>query len=164
MVNTFEDWINRLVESDEICTEYYKKVKKSLSVKQLFDSGCDTNGIEYLCIMDAKGMPLPYEIVTSKFGSFINGRYISEHKASNGDSYKSSIYCCYQGEIKADVTILGLLGCKADVYVGENNVVTIYADKNCDLNIACPLGSIARVHYWGKEPEYSGNVELIKRE
>lgn len=163
MVNTFEEWIDKLVESDEICTEYYKKIKKSLSVKQVFDSGCDSNGIEYLCIMDAKGMPLPYEVITSLFGSFINGKYSSEHKVESGDSYKASVYCCYKGEIKPTTAVLGLLGCEANIYVGENKVVNIYADKNCDITVACPSSSLVYVNYWGKDPEHSGNVKLIKR-
>lgn len=162
-MNTFEEWIQKLTCADELCASYYDKVKKSMSNKQLVDIVTDANGMTYLCEMQAKGIPLPYEVITSRFSSFINGRYVAEHKNDKGNGYTSQIYCCYQGKIEMKETLLTLLGCTCSVYVAENHICQIYLDKNCDVIIACPSSSKAIVHYWGdKEPEYSGNVEFVK--
>lgn len=162
-MNTFEDWIKKIVNANKLCASYYNKVNKSMSNKQLMDIVTDSNGMTYLCEMQAKGFPLPYEVITSRFGNFINGKYIAEHQSRNGHTYTSQIYCCYQGKIEMKDTLLTLLGCTCSVYVAENNRCQIYLDKNCDVIIACPSSSEAIVHYWGdKEPEYSGNVEFVK--
>lgn len=162
-MNGFEEWIKKITLADELCASYYDKVKKSVSNKQLVDIVTDANGVSYLPSMEQKGMPLPYEVITSRFGSFINGRYTAEHNSKNGHPYSSQIYCCYHGKIDMSVTLLTLLGCTCSVYVAENHICQIYLDKNCDVNIACPSSSKAIVHYWGdKEPEYSGNVEFVK--
>lgn len=162
-MNTFEDWIKKIVNANKLCASYYNKVNKSMSNKQLMDIVTDSNGMTYLCEMQAKGFPLPYEVITSRFSSFINGRYTAEHNSKNGRLYTSQIYCCYQGKIEMKDTLLTLLGCTCSVYVAENHICQIYLDKNCDVIIACPSSSKAIVHYWGnREPEYSGNVELIK--
>lgn len=163
MIKTFEQWINRLNESDELCAEYYGKVRKSVSNKQLVDICLDSNGISYLCEMQAKGIALPYEVITKRFGSFINGRYISEHKNERGNGYSSCIYCCFQGNIKAETTLITLLGCNVTVNVNPNHIIQVYADKNTELKICCPETSKAIVHYWGNvRPKVEGNVELIK--
>lgn len=164
MVRDFNDWIKQITETDNLCANYYKKVQNAKSSKQLMDIVMDSNGMSFLPEMEAHGVALPYEVITSRFGSFINGNYIGEFKNDKGNGYTSAIYCCYQGTINADTTLLTVLGCKANIYVAENNVVTIYADKNCELNIGCPANARCTVHYWGEEPEISGNVELIKEE
>lgn len=164
MITTFEDWIKKIVTADELCASYYDKVNKSVSNKGLMDIVTDANGMQFLPQMEAKGMPLPYEVITSRFGSFINGRYIAEHKTDKGNGYTSAIYCCFQGNINAETTLLTLLGCDCSVLVKDNHIIQIYCDKNTELNICCPSTSKAIVHYWGKEPEYSGNVELVKEE
>lgn len=164
MIKDFEQWIKMIVDADELCANYYDKVNKALSNKQLVDIALDSNGASYLCEMQSKGLALPYDIITSRFGNFINGKYTSEHKNDKGNGYTSAIYCKYDGNINAETTILTLLGCDCSVLVNNNNVIEVYADKNTDLYICCPNTSLAIVHYWGKEPEYSGNVELIKEE
>lgn len=164
MITNFEEWIKAIVECDDLCATYYDKVKKSVSNKQLMDIVTDSNGMKFLPEMEAKGIPLPYEVITKRFGSFINGRYIAEHKTDKGRGYTSSIYCCFQGNINAETTLLTLLGCDCSVLVKDNHIIQIYCDKNTELEICCPSTSKAIVHYWGKEPEYSGNVELVKEE
>lgn len=162
MITTFEQWIERIVSCDDLCASYYEKVNKSVSNKALMDIVTDANGMSFLPQMEAKGTPLPYEVITKRFGSFINGRYIAEHKTEKSRSYTSAIYCCFQGNINAETTLLTLLGCDCSVLVKDNHIIQIYCDKNTELEICCPSTSKAIVHYWGKEPEYSGNVELVK--
>ena len=164
MITTFEQWIERIVSCDYLCASYYDKVNKSVSNKELMDIVTDANGMSFLPQMEAEGTPLPYEVITKRFGSFINGRYIAEHKTEKSRSYTSCIYCCFQGNINAETTLLTLLGCMATVVVKTNHIIQIYCDKNTELNICCPSTSKAIVHYWGKEPGYSGNVELVKEE
>ena len=164
MITTFEQWIERIVSCDDLCASYYDKVNKSVSNKALMDIVTDANGMSFLPQMEAKGTPLPYEVITKRFGSFINGRYTAKHETSKGKYYTSSIYCCFQGNINAETTLLTLLGCDCSVLVKDNHIIQIYCDKNTELEICCPSTSKAIVHYWGKEPEYSGNVELVKEE
>lgn len=156
-------WVSDLYKSDNICLQYYDKIKKAKTKKRIVDIAIDSNGCSFLCDMESKNMLIPYSHITSIFSSFINGNYTSFH----GDKercYTSAIYCKYDGNINAETTILTLLCCDCSVLVSNNNVIEVYADKNTDLYICCPNTSLAIVHYWGKEPEYSGNVELIKEE
>lgn len=164
MIKTFEDWIKSIVNAGELCKDYQGLVGDAISNKQLFDIACDANGISYLCDMDSKGYTLPYEVISERFKSFINGRYISEHKNKKGNSYTSKIYCCFNGKIKGDTTLISLLGCKCDVTVGNNHIIQIYADKNTELNVICPKTSKAIVHYWGDKifNFCDTNVEFIK--
>lgn len=162
MIKTFEEWIDKVVLADELCAKYYDKVQKSVSNKQLVDLATDSNGISYLCETSAKGLPLPYEVITSRFGSFINGRYVAQHESTKDGSYDSKIYCCYQGDIEGNTTLLAVLGCNGTVLVEENHIMQIYVDKNSTMKVVCPLSSKAIVHYWGKKPICSGNIELIK--
>lgn len=164
MITTFEEWIDKVVLADELCAKYYDRVQKSVSNKQLVDLATDSNGISYLCETSAKGLPLPYEVITSRFSSFINGRYVAQHRSTDGGNYDSKIYCCYQGDIKGDTTLLAVLGCTANIIVNDNHIMQIYVDKNSAVKVDCPLNSKAIVHYWGKKPKYSGNVELIKEQ
>lgn len=155
-------WVSDLSKSDNICLQYYDKIKKAKTKKRIVDIAIDSNGCSFLCDMESKNMLIPYSHITSIFSSFINGNYTSFH-GDKDRGYTSSIYCCYQGDIDVKSSLVTLLGCKANVYVKENSVVQIYADRNCEISVGCPSSSKAIVHYWGnREPEYSGNVELIK--
>lgn len=164
MIKTFENWIKEIVDAGELCKDYQLLVGKAISNKQLFDIACDSNGASYLCQMESKGHALPYEVITSRFRSFINGRYVSEHKGKNGNTYTSKVYCCFNGKIKADTTLLTILGCKCDLIVEENHIIQIYADKNTELSISCPKSSKAIVHYWGDKTFNfcDSNVEFVK--
>lgn len=162
-MNTFEEWIRKIVDADELCASYYKKVTRAMSNKQLVDIAMDSNGMSYLCEMEQRGLALPYQIIMSRFSPFINGKYISEHTTKDGDTYTSAIYCCYNDDIIADTTLLTVLGVEANISVSKNNSCDIYVDKNSKITVTCPIGSCAVVHYWCKEePEYSGNVEFIR--
>lgn len=163
MVRTFEDWIKLIIGAGELCSTYQDKVDSAVSNKKLVDLVMDANGMSFLCEMQSKGMPLPYEVITRRFGCFINGRYIGEHKTEKGRGYTSAIYCCYEGVVRCDTTLLTLLGCRCDLYVKSNHILQVYADSNTSLNVICPETSKAIVHYWGGgKPAVKGNVELIK--
>lgn len=163
IINTFGEWVRAITDSDNLCAEYHKRLVLAKSTRQIMDIVLDCNGVSFLQEMQKIGLALPYEVITSKFGGLINGKYIADFKNEKSNGYTSTLYCCFQGEIEANTTLLSLLGCKATIYVKPNNVVKIYADKNCDLNIACPSSSKCYVYYWGdKEPEYSGEIKMIK--
>lgn len=163
MITSFEQWIEKIVSTDNLCSDYYEKVKQSLSNKQLVDIVTDANGMSYLCEMDSKGISLPYEIITKRFSSFINGRHVYKHKSSSGGEYTSVIYCCFNDDIKANTTLITLLGCDCKIFIDDNHFVKIYLDKNCNSMIECPPTSKAIVYYWGKEPKFIGNVELVNK-
>lgn len=162
MINTFEDWVKDIVSSHKLCDEYLAKVDKSMSNKQLMDIVTDANGMSYLCEMRHEKHPLPYSVITSRFKPFINGHYVARHtEPQSGGEYDSKLYCQYTDDIVGDTTLLTLLGCKCNVLVDENHIIQIYLDECTSANISCPLNSKAIVHYWGKKPKYTGNVELV---
>ena len=60
------------------------------------------------------------------------------------------MYCCYSDEsfIEVRTTQTILLGCSTVLYIKENTIVQILADKNCDLIIHCPKSSKVRIDCW----------------
>lgn len=164
MVNSFEEWIGKLTEAGLLCGDYVDKVDNAMSNKQIVDIGMDANGISYLPEMSSKGMPLPYDIITSRFSNFINGRYVCHTKSRNGNEYTSALYCKYAGDIDdADTTLLTLLGCSCTVNIAENAFVRIYVDSNSAVQVNCPESAMAIIEYWGDaEVSASGKVKKIK--
>lgn len=162
-MDTFEDWIDKLIYTHSLCEEYKNKVDRASSNKQLMDIVLDANGVSYLCEMMSKGIPLSYDIITSRFGLFINGRYISEHKSAKFSKYTSELYCQYDSDIKISCTLTTILGCKCNVIVPDNYIGRVYLDQNCEVNIICPPTSSLIVEYWGDNPPtFTGKVELNK--
>lgn len=161
----FNTWINKVIESGNLCVEYKAKVDDAKSKLQLMHLCLDSNGSTYLCEMQEKGYPLPYEVINKEFRSYINGRYNAEFKNDKGNGYTSSIYCCYaEDELLIDTTLTTMLGCNTDVYIRPNDFVKIYADKNCELHISCPDSSRCIVEYWNGAQIFvhRGVVEMIK--
>ena len=161
----FKTWINKVIESGNLCGEYKDKVDDAKSKKQILDIVLDANGSSFLQEMQAKGMPLPYETINNEFRSYINGRYKAEFKNDKGNGYSSSLYCCYaEDELLIDTTLTTMLGCNTDVYIRNNDFVKIYADKNCELHISCPESSRCIVEYWdgARIFVHRGVVEMIK--
>lgn len=166
----FNEWLCKLRGNNLLCASYSEKVDVAKSKKQLMDIVLDANGSTYLCEMDSKGFPLPYEVILKSFSSYINGRYIAEYKNDKDNGYTSTIYCCYSESDRIDIntTLTTLLGCVSSVYINEWDFCRIYADKNCDLKIYCPPTSRCIIEYWkGAKIEVMGNydkVELIENE
>lgn len=161
----FKEWINNVIETGNLCGGYTDKVYEARSKKQLFDIVLDANGSSYMCEMQVKGFPLPYETIHREFGHYINGRYKGEFKNEKGNGYTSSLYCCYaEDELLIDTTLTTMLGCNTDVYVRPNDFVRIYADQNCEIHISCPSSSKCIIDYWdgAKIFVHKGSVELIK--
>lgn len=170
MCMDFNEWLCKVRDCGLLCETYADKVDEAKSKRQLMNVVLDSNGVSYLCEMDSKGLALPYEVILKSFSSYVNGRYVSEHKNDKGNGYTSCIYCCYSDSdtIEINTTLTTLLGCSANVYIKDNDFVKIYADKNCDLRIFCPSSSRCIIEYWrGARIEVMDNydkVELIENE
>lgn len=167
---TFEEWINNLIRTGNLCSGYSEKVSSSKSKLQMMRIVLDANGISYLPEMDAKGLPLPYDTILREFKNYINGNYIAQFSNDKGHGYSSSIYCCYSegNEIHVNSTLSTYLGCSnVTLKINENDFVHLYIDKNCDLSIDCPESSKCLVDYWeGANIDTSkskGNIILTKR-
>ena len=166
----YSEWIKSVIESGNLCGAYQDKTMNAKSKLDLVRICLDANGASYLCEMQAKGIPLPYETICKEFKSYINGRYVAEFKNEKGNGYTSCIYCCFSDstDINIETTITTVLGCKSDIWVRENDFVRIYADSNCDLAIHCPKTSRCIVEYWDGakiiniDERFGGKVELIK--
>lgn len=164
----FNMWLNSVIKSGNLCNEYKDKAVSAKSKMELIRLCFDANGASYLQEMQSKGFELPYEVICSKFGSYINGKYIAEYVNEKGNGYTASLYCCFSDSDHIDIqtTITSILGCKTLIRVRENDFVRIFVDKNCELTIDCPLSSRCLVEYWkGAKIEVNGNydkVELIE--
>lgn len=164
----FKEWLNKVIETGNLCSSYKDKALDAKSKKTLIDLCLDSNGASYLMEMESKGISLSYETILSEFKSYLNGRYIAEYKNGKGNGYSSSIYCCFTDDnvINIETTLTIILGCKSAIMVKENDFVRIYADKNCELTIMCPKSSRCIVEYWdGAKIEVNENydkVELIE--
>lgn len=161
----FEDWIKQVISSGNLCNGYEDKVSRAASRKQLIDIVCDANGISYLCEMNSAGYPLPYEVICNEFKYYINGKYKAEFVNEKGNGYTSSIYCCYNGELEIDTTLICLLGCNiTNLKIKENGFARIYMDKNCIIDMEVPPTSLCIVEVWGDSQVYwneGAKVELI---
>lgn len=146
----FYEWLNNVIKNGLLCDAYKDMALDAKSKLALMRLCLDSNGASYLCEMQAKGYPLSYETICDKFGAYINARYIAEFKNEKNNGYTSSIYCCFSDsdQITIETTITTLLGCKAEIWVKENDFVQLYADKNCELVIHCPLTSRCNIDYW----------------
>lgn len=167
---TFEEWINKVIQSGNLCSGYTGKVSSANSKLQLVRIVLDANGVSYLPEMDAKGFPLPYDTILKEFKNYINGNYTAMFSNDKGHGYSSSLYCCYAGgnEINVDSTLSVYLGCSnVTLKIRENDFVYLYIDKNCDLSIECPESSKCLIDYWeGANIDTSkskGNIILTKR-
>lgn len=163
MDNIFENWINELYSNGMLCAEYKDKIDIAKSNKQLVDIVMDANGMSFLPEMLSKGIPLSYDLITSRFAPFINGKYTGHIKNDKGHEYTSAIYCGYIGDIdNASTTLLTLLGCSCVVNISPNAFVHIYVDGNSSVQVNCPDTAKAIVEYWGNAGVVSfGNVKYI---
>lgn len=164
----FKEWLKSVIDSGNLCSGYKDKAMESKSKSALMDIVLDANGVSYLCEMDSRGYALPYETILNEFKSYINGRYVYTRKNDKGNGYSSSIYCCYcdSDSININTTLTTLLGCKSSIVVGGCDFVRLYADKNCELKVYCPITSRCIIEYWDGAivdvcTNYD-NVELIK--
>ena len=166
----FNSWLHKVIETGNLCNEYKDKALDASSKLQLMRLAMDSNGCSYLCEMQSKGIELSYDAICDKFRSYINARYVAEYKNDKGNGYTSAIYCRFSDDNRIDIqtTLTTILGCKCDVWVGENDFVRIYADKNCELAIHCPITSRCIVEYWGNakivDCLVGGKVELVAHE
>ena len=163
---TFNEWINKIIDSGYLCMEYTDKVHEAESKRAIIDIVLDNNGSKFLCEMDEHGMPLPYATLLGEFGDYLNGKYNVEfdETSSGGSKYTSSLWCCYDEPIcRLETTLCTMLGCKTTVIIPENTVVRIIADKNCELTINIPETSKCKVDYSaGGKINAVGCVENIR--
>lgn len=144
-----KEWLSNIIENGALCGNYTDKVNDAKSKLQLFRLCCDANGANFLMEMQEKGLPLPYETITTDFASYINGRYVAEYKNEKGNGYNSCIYCCHEREtIFVDTTLCSVLGYTGRIVVARNNFAKIYLDKNCDVQIELQDGARCIVEYW----------------
>lgn len=163
MEKTLDDWIKEISDSGLLCSEYKGKVDDAKSNKQLVDIVMDANGMSFLPEMSSKGIPLSYDLITTRFAPFINGKYIGHIKNDKGHEYTSAIYCRYDGDINdADTTLLTILDSCCTVNIAQNSYIHIYIDGNSTVQVHCPESSHAIVEYWkGAKVAFSDNVKCI---
>ena len=148
-MNNFLKWVALLKKNGLLCDMYSEKVDNAKSKLELVRCCLDANGANFLQEMQSEGHELPYEIIHKLFRAYINGRYTAEFKNENNRGYTSCMYCCWQDDIYVETTLVTVLNCDCNIYIGSNSVVRIYLDKNCKVRIFCPQSSFCMVDYWG---------------
>lgn len=148
---TFEEWINKVIQTGNLCSGYTDKVSSANSKLQLMRIVLDANGVSYLPEMDERGFPLPYDTILKEFKNYINGNYTAMFSNEKGRGYSSSIYCCYSdgNEINVNSTLSTYLGCSnVTLRIEENDFVHLFIDKNCNLSVECPESSRCIIDKW----------------
>ena len=152
--------IREYITKSAMCAEYKEKLLSAHSKREMFDIMSDINGLAFLCGMEG-GFELPYELMTEKFGGFLNGAYVAER-----DGYTSKIYCCYcdTEPIEADTSLIGIFGCgDVTVNVPDNAICRLYIDRNSSVTVNTGEGSICICNYAGDTVRWQGRGKFIPR-
>lgn len=167
-IKTFNDWVKEIMGSGNLCEGYSERLERAASNKQIMDIVLTSNGCSYLMETDSKGITLPYDVICSRFKYYINGRYKAEFANDKGNGYSTEMYCCFNGNVLAETTLLCLLGCDVTLTIKENDFVKVYCDKNTKLILDVPESSRIIIEYWGsfdfdyKDGVINNNVEFVK--
>ena len=94
-------------------------------------------GIDYLCDAIVKGWGISSEILSTKFSTFINGKYVYRFKKPNGKYYTSEMYCnCIRDKVKVRTNFLTLIDCDVVIEaVGRFPTMQIFATGKCDITL-----------------------------
>ena len=111
-------------KSRNICEKYSERLDGCNTKKQIFDLATDSNGIPFICEAMVDGWSVTPELISENFKTFINGRYISQHKG-----YTSAVYVerFFIEPLVAKTTNLVIIACEG--------VVNIPEDVVCNLSI-----------------------------
>lgn len=153
--------IREYITKSTMCAEYKEKLLCAHSKREMFDIMSDINGLAYMSGMEGKGFTIPYEVMTAKFGGFINGKYVSER-----DGYTSKVYCCYcdTEPIEADTALIGIFGCgDVTVNVPDNAICRLYLDRNSRATVNVGEGAICICNFIGDSVIWQGKGKIIPR-
>ena len=143
------EWIKKMVDAGFTCDAYTGKLNSSVSKKDIIDVCLDANGITFLCDMQAKGFPLPYENILREYGAYINGRYKAVYKDENGKQlYTSCMYIGVDTSIVVDTTVTVLFDCKGVVEVPADKHAILVLGYGSDISINNNAEN--RLVSWGK--------------
>lgn len=164
---TFKDWLEIVKSEGLICERYLPMVLSARSRKQLMDVALDVNGIGFLCDMISIKKGLPYDVMSTEFAPYVNGRYIHINASSSG-SYSASMYCGVKSplSITTSTTLIGIFNCKCDVHIPKNHVVQLCVDSNSAVNVVLEPDSKCYIDLWdGGNISYEGDVKglIVKR-
>lgn len=116
--------------ANNLCAEYTQIWDSCKSNKQLVDMAFGAKGADYLCDTIAKGWGISPEYLCQRFGSFINGRYVS-----NQNGYTSKMYCMFDGSITADTTIVTLIDSVVVLNVPNTSICEVYCTGKCKITV-----------------------------
>lgn len=115
---------------NNLCSEYSEKWDSCHSNKQIADMAFGVKGVDYLCDTIAKGWGISPNVICERFGSFINGRYVSEQ---NG--YTSKMYCKFTGNITADTTVVTLIDSDVVLNIPNTSICEVYCTGKCRIAV-----------------------------
>ncbi len=163
---TFKDWLYIIKDEGLICDRYLPKVLSARSRKQYMDAVLNINGMSFLCDMSDAGHKLPYEVIKSEFGAYLNGRYIATNTSVSG-SYTTAMYCGVNkpSEITVNTTLTGIFGCDCVVNIPSNTVAHLCVDECSKVAIVLGDNSKCHVDVWGRGSvsHIYGDRVIIKR-
>ena len=110
-------------KSRNLCEKYSEMWDNCKSKKQLFDLATDSNGIPYICEAMVEGRGDTPEFISENFKTFINGRYISQHKGYTSAMYVERFFI---EPLVAKTTNVVIMACEGVVEIPENVVCNLF--------------------------------------
>ena len=110
-------------KSRSMCEKYSELLDGCNTKKQLFDLATDSNGIPYICESIVEGCGVTPELISENFKTFINGRYISQHKGYTSEMYVERFFI---EPLVAKTTNVVIIACEGVVEIPENVVCNLF--------------------------------------
>lgn len=114
------DFINRKIESGEMCKDGIAMVNHANTRKSIFDAATSAKGVEFLCEMKMKGDGLDSSDIMRDFNQFVNGNYVRDER------YRSRMYCKFKGAALCDANLLMVQDCEMKISVPKTMICEIH--------------------------------------
>lgn len=142
-------------KSRNICEKYSELLDGCNTKKQLFDLATDSNGIPFICEAMVDGWSVTPELISENFKTFINGRYISQHKGYTSAMYVERFFI---EPLVAKTTNVVIMACEGVVEIPENVVCNLFIVNS---NVVVSGYGVCYVKTYGKNKvKY---VETLRR-
>ncbi len=131
-------------KSRNLCEKYSELLDGCNTKKQLFDLATDSNGIPFICESMVDGWCVTPESISENFKTFINGRYISQHKGYTSAMYVERFFI---EPLVAKTTNLVIIACEGVVDIPENVVCNIFIVNS---NVVVSGSGVCYVKHYGE--------------
>lgn len=164
MKENLKQIVERLRSDGSVCGEFSSSLDEATTRSAIMEMASSAQGVEFLTERFSKDIEPDYEAIADDLAAHINGNRTFRH--GTGTGYTSEVYIGGTWDVEACSSVLTFWGASAHVTVPEYRYVTIFCDREAQIDIETGRGShVVCVHYCGM-PESSGlgKVRYIKGE